>query len=119
MQLKELPARSRTQGCPLDRGKMAKKQKIKIKIVVTTLGSDNYLEFSNLVCAVPVDGVDGQDGVAAHVAVPVLQAGADGRHQRLQQLRLLQLAQKAQRGAADELVWVLQILKATGNAFES
>lgn len=67
---------------------------------------------------VPVDGVDCQDGVAAHVAVPVLQARADGRHQRLQQLCFLQLAQEAQSGASDKFVGVLEILKAAGNVFE-
>ena len=59
----------------------------------------------------PVDGVDGQDGVAAHVAVSVLQAGPDGRHQGLQQLRLLQLAEETQGGATDELVGMLQVLQ--------
>lgn len=43
----------------------------------------------------------------------VLKAGADGGHERLQQLSLLQLAQETQGGAADELVWVLQVLKHT------
>lgn len=71
-----------------------------------------------LVGVVPVDGVDGQHGVAAHVAVPVLQARADGRHQGLQQLGFLQLAQKAQGGASDKLIGVLEILKATGNICE-
>lgn len=61
--------------------------------------------------AVPVDGVNGQDGISAHVAVTVLQTGPDGRHERLQQLWLLQFAQETQRGATDELVGMLQVLK--------
>ena len=56
-----------------------------------------------------VDGEDGHDGVAAHVGVPVLQAGADGGHEGLQQLGLLQLAQEPQGGPPDELVGVLQV----------
>lgn len=67
---------------------------------------------------VPVDGVNGQHGVAAHIAVPVLQARADGRHQGLQQLCFLQLAEKAQSGASDKLIWVLEVLKATRNISE-
>ena len=58
----------------------------------------------------PVDGVDGEDGVAPDVGVSVLQTGPYGRHQWLQELRLLQLTQEAQCGAADELIWVLEVL---------
>ena len=60
---------------------------------------------------VPVDGVNGQDSITAHVAVAVLQTGPDGRHQRLEQFRLLQLAKEAQSGAANELIGMLQVLK--------
>lgn len=60
--------------------------------------------------SVPVDGVNSQDGVPAHVTVTVLQAGPDRRHERLEQLRLLQLAQETQSGAADELIGMLQVL---------
>lgn len=59
----------------------------------------------------PVDSVDGQDSIAAHVAVPVLQAGPDGWHEGLQQLRLFQFAEETQGGATDELVGMLQILR--------
>lgn len=59
----------------------------------------------------PVDGVNGQDGVSSHITVAVLQAGADRWHERLQQLRLLQFAEKTQRGATDELIGMLQVLK--------
>lgn len=62
---------------------------------------------------VPVDGIYGQDSISTHIAVTVLQAGPDRRHERLKQLRLFQLAQKTQRGATDELIGVLQILKLT------
>lgn len=68
---------------------------------------------AGLFLPLPVDGVNCQDSVPAHVAVPVLQARADGRHQRLQELCLLQLAEKAESGASDKLIWVLEILKAT------
>lgn len=63
--------------------------------------------------SVPVDGVNSQDGVPAHIAVTVLQAGPDRRHERLEQLRLLQLAQETQSGAADELIGMLQVLVLT------
>lgn len=66
----------------------------------------------------PVDGVNCQDSVPAHVAVPVLQARADGWHQRLQQLCFLQLAEKTESGASDKLIWVLKILNPTRNMFE-
>lgn len=106
---------------------MKGKRQTNIRILNTTLGSDKCLSSQELKAAmqdcalfvhVPVDGVDCQDGVAAHVAVPVLQARADGRHQRLQQLCFLQLAQEAQSGASDKFVGVLEILKAAGNVFE-
>ena len=56
-----------------------------------------------------VDGEYGHDGVAAHVAVLVLEAGAYRGHERLDELRLLELAQEAERGAAYKLVGMLQI----------
>lgn len=59
---------------------------------------------------VPIDGVNGQDGISPHVTVAVLQTGPDGRHERLQQLWLLQLAQETQRGATDELIGMLKVL---------
>lgn len=59
----------------------------------------------------PVDGVNGQDSIAAHITVTVLKAGPDRWHERLKQLRLLQLAQEAQGGATDELIGMLQVLK--------
>lgn len=59
---------------------------------------------------VPVDCVDGEDGVASDVGVSVFQTLPDGRHQWLQQLRLLQLTQEPQGGAPDKLIGVLQIL---------
>ena len=60
---------------------------------------------------IPVDGVDGEDGVPSDVGVAMLQAGSDGRHQRLQEFRLLQLAEEAQRRAANELIGMLEILR--------
>lgn len=63
---------------------------------------------------VPVDGVNGQDGISSHITVTVLQTGADGWHERLQQLRLLQFAEETQRGATDELIGMLQVLKSQG-----
>lgn len=60
---------------------------------------------------VPVDGVNGQDSIAAHITVTVVQAGPDRWHERLKQLGLLQLAQETQSGAADELIGMLQVLK--------
>ncbi len=58
----------------------------------------------------PVDSVDGQDCIAAYIAVTMLQTGTDRWHEGLQQLRFLQLAQEAQGGATDELVGMLEIL---------
>lgn len=59
----------------------------------------------------PIDGVNGQDSIAAHVTVSVLQAGSDCWHERLQQLWLLQFTQETQSGATDELIGMLQVLK--------
>lgn len=57
---------------------------------------DNFSkETKRLAADGPVDGVDSEDSVAAHVAVAMFQTGADSRHQWLQKLRLLQLTQKA------------------------
>lgn len=63
---------------------------------------------------VPIDGVNGQDGIPSHVTVTMLQTGADRWHERLQQLGLLQFAQETQRGATDELIRMLQVLKSQG-----
>ena len=60
---------------------------------------------------IPVDCVDGEDGVPPDVGVAMLQAGSDGGHQRLQEFRLLQLTEEAQRRATDKLVGVLEILR--------
>lgn len=60
---------------------------------------------------IPVDCVNGQDSIAAHITVTVLQTGPDGRHERLEQLRLLQFAQETQCGATDELIGMLQVLQ--------
>lgn len=60
---------------------------------------------------VPIDGVNGQDGISSHITVTVLQTGPDGWHERLQQLWLLQFAQETQRGATDELIGMLKVLK--------
>lgn len=59
----------------------------------------------------PVDGVNSQDSITAHITVTVLKAGPDRWHERLKQLGLLQLAQEAQSGATDELIGMLQVLK--------
>lgn len=64
-----------------------------------------------LIKFIPVDGVNCQDSIAAHITVTVFQAGPDRWHERLEQLRLLQLAQETQSGATDELVGMLQVLK--------
>lgn len=63
---------------------------------------------------VPIDGVNGQDGISTNITVTVLQTGADRWHERLQQLGLLQFAQESQRGATDELIGMLQVLKSQG-----
>jgi len=56
------------------------------------------------------DHVDGQDGVAAHVRVAVLEAGPDRRDQRLKDLRLLQLAQEAERATTNVFIRVLKVV---------
>ena len=58
----------------------------------------------------PVQGIDGEHSVPAHVGVPVLQAGQDGGYQRLQDLLLPDSAQEAQGDAPDVLVGVLQVV---------
>lgn len=63
---------------------------------------------------VPIDGVNGQDSITSHITVTVLQTGADCWHEWLQQLGLLQFAQETQRGATDELIGMLQVLKSQG-----
>ena len=55
-----------------------------------------------------VDRVHGEDGVLAHVRVPVLEARAARRDERLEELCVLgDLLEEAERGAADILVGVL------------
>lgn len=62
----------------------------------------------------PEDGVNGQDGISSHIAVTVLQTGTDRWHEWLQQLRLLQFTEETQRGATDELIGMLQVLRSQG-----
>lgn len=86
---------------------------------VISLGLESTLDERSLCTSrktsvVPVDGVNGQDGIPSHVTVTVLQTGPDGWHERLQQLWFLQFAQETQRGATDELIGMLQVLKSQG-----
>lgn len=82
------------------------------KIIISCLSfTQKHVERKGNKVIVPIDGVDGQDSVTAHIAVTVLQAGSDGWHEGLEQLGLLQLAQKTQSGATDELIGMLEILK--------
>lgn len=57
-----------------------------------------------------VYGEDGQDSVASHVAVLILETSTNSWHERLEELGFFELAQKAQCRAFDELVRMLQIL---------
>jgi hypothetical protein len=57
-----------------------------------------------------VSVVQGENCVAAHVAVAVIQIFFDGLHQRLQKLEFLQLGDKSQCTAAYKLVCMHQIL---------
>jgi hypothetical protein len=54
--------------------------------------------------------VQGEHGVAPHVAVSVVQVLLDGLYQRLQQLELFQLSDEAQGTAADKLVGMHEVL---------
>ena len=54
--------------------------------------------------------VQGEHGIASHIAVAVVEILLDGLHQRLQQLKLLQLGHEAQRAAAHKLVGVHEVL---------
>ena len=58
----------------------------------------------------PVQRIDGEHSIPAHIGVPVLQAGQDGGYQRLQDLLLPDSAQEAQGDAPDVLVGVLQVV---------
>ena len=57
-----------------------------------------------------VDHVDGQDGVAAHIRVAVLEAGSDRRDKRLEDLGLLELAEEAKCAATNVLIRMLKIV---------
>jgi hypothetical protein len=54
--------------------------------------------------------VQGEHGIASHIAVAVVEVLLDRLHQRLQQLKLLQLGHEAQRAAAHKLVGVHEVL---------
>ena len=54
--------------------------------------------------------VNGKHGIAAHVAMPVLQVGAQRSNQWLEDILFPHFAEETQCGAAHEFVWVVEIV---------
>ena len=57
-----------------------------------------------------IQGIDGQDCVAAHIRVPVVKAGKDGGYERLKDLHLPYPAEEPQGDAPQVLVGVLKVV---------
>ena len=75
---------------------------------------DELRRVGDEVLELAVDRVHGEDGVLAHVRVPVLEARAARRDERLKELCVLgYLLEEAERGAADVLVGMLLSVSCT------